>query len=195
MTLYHCSPTPGLRVLKPSVTQYFGKPRQVCLTASLPMALMYGVKHFEYAYGYTGAGRIYYEEYFPNALEEIYRGRSASLYLCARREDMEPTAIPNEFVTDLEVPVEEERSVPDVLEALLEQERQGALKLVRWDELGEKQRRWVVRAEADTIREKGLLARPGDPFARYLREKYPESWALAAREAMEEQAEHKGGKP
>lgn len=195
MTLYHCSPTPGLKVLKPSVTQYFGKPRQVCLTASLPMALMYGVKHFEYAYGYTGAGRIYYEEYFPNALEEIYRGRSASLYLCARREDMEPTAIPNEFVTDLEVPVEEERSVPDVLEALLEQERQGALKLVRWDEMGEKRRRWVVRAEADTIREKGLLTRPGDPFARYLREKYPESWALAAREAMEEQAEHKGGKP
>lgn len=125
MTLYHCSPTPGLRVLKPSVTQYFGKPRQVCLTASLPMALMYGVKHFEYAYGYTGAGRVNYEEYL----------------------------------------------------------------------LGEKRRRWVVRAEADTIQEKGLLTRPGDPFARYLREKYPESWALAAREAMEEQAEHKGGTP
>ena len=29
MTLYHCSPTPGLKVLRPSVTQYFGKPRQV----------------------------------------------------------------------------------------------------------------------------------------------------------------------
>lgn len=68
MTLYHCSPTPGLKVLRPSVTQYFGKPRQVCLTASLPMALLYGIKHFEYAYGYTRDGRIYYEEYFPNAL-------------------------------------------------------------------------------------------------------------------------------
>ena len=49
--LYHCSPTGGLTVLEPGVTKYFGKPRQVCLTASLPMALLYGVKHFEYTYG------------------------------------------------------------------------------------------------------------------------------------------------
>ena len=55
MTLYHCSPTAGLTVLRPSVS--FGKPSQVCLTASLPMALMYGVKHFEYTYGYTRDGR------------------------------------------------------------------------------------------------------------------------------------------
>ena len=47
MTLYHCSPEPGLKTLRPSGNR-FGKPRQVCLTASLPMALMYGVRHFEY---------------------------------------------------------------------------------------------------------------------------------------------------
>lgn len=197
MTLYHCSPAPGLAVLEPSVTKYFGKPRQVCLTASLPMALMYGVKHFEYAYGYTRAGQIYYEEYWPKALEELYGGRSASLYLCARREDMEPTAIPNEFVTGSAVPVEEERPVPDVLAALLEQERLGALKIVRWEEMGEQRRRWVVRAEADIIREKGLTARPDDPFARYMREKYPESWARAVEEAAGleyvQGAEHEGG--
>lgn len=64
--LYHGSPVPGLRELQPSVTKYFGKPRQVCLTASLPMALMYGAKHFEYTYGYTKDRQIYYEEYFPN---------------------------------------------------------------------------------------------------------------------------------
>ena len=28
--VYHCSPTAGIRVLEPSVTKYFGKPRQVC---------------------------------------------------------------------------------------------------------------------------------------------------------------------
>ena len=60
--LYHCSPTAGLKILQPSVTKYFGKPRQVCLTASVPMALFYGVKHFEYTYGYTREGKIYYEE-------------------------------------------------------------------------------------------------------------------------------------
>lgn len=187
MTLYHCSPTPGLRVLRPNESR-FGKPSQVCLTASLPMALMYGVKHFEYTYGYTRDGRIYYEEYFPNALEELYRGKTAALYTCSRREDMRATEIPNEYVTSNEVPVDGETAVPDVYEALLEQERLGALSIVRWDETSAESRRRVVRAEADVIREQGLLARPDSPFARYMREKYPESWARAA-----EEAEHKGG--
>lgn len=183
MTLYHCSPTPGLTVLKPSVSKYFGKPKQVCLTASLPMALLYGIKHFEYAYGYTRDGRIYYEEYFPNALEELYGGKAASLYTCSCQPDMETTQIPNEYVTPGEVPVEGERPIPDILEALLEQERLGALQIVRWGEMSEGRRRWVARAEADTIREKGLLARPEEPFSRYMREKYPEGWELAQSEA------------
>lgn len=48
MELYHASPVTGLTVLRPGVTAYFGKPKQVCLTALKPMALLYGIKHFEY---------------------------------------------------------------------------------------------------------------------------------------------------
>ena len=180
LTLYHASPVKGLRELRPSVTQYFGKPRQVCLTACLPMALMYGVKHFEYAYGYTRDREIYYEEYFPNALEEIYGGRSASLYRCAWREDMETTAIPNEYVTPDPVPVLEEIPIPDVYAALLEQEGLGALTIVRYQDMTERRLAWVREAEAQTILEKDLLhVHRDDPFARYLREHYPDSWALA----------------
>ena len=178
--LYHCSPVSGLRELQPSVTKYFGKPRQVCLTASLPMALMYGVKHFEYAYGYTRDRQIYYEEYFSNALEEIYAGRSASLYRCAWREDMETTAIPNEYVTPSPVPVLEEIPIPDVYAALLEQEGLGALTIVRYQDMTERRLAWVREAEAQTILENELLhVHRDDPFARYLREHYPDSWALA----------------
>lgn len=184
MILYHASPTPGLTVLKPSVTKYFGKPKQVCLTALKPMALFYGVRNFEYAYGYTREGRLYYEEYFPNALAELYRGKSASLYRCARREGMEATAIPNEYVSAAEVAVEEEISIPDVYEALLEEERQGTLKIVRWELLTEKRRRWIVEAEAAVILEKGLLEADA-PFARYMREKYPESWEIALEKKKE----------
>ena len=179
--VYHCSHTAEIRVLEPSVTKYFGKPRQVCLTASLPMALLYGIRHFEYTYGYTREGAIYYMEYFPDALEKLYRGKTASLYRCLRRPDMEETAIPNELVTALPVPVAEETAVPDVWEALLEQERLGALRIIRWPEVSGANREWILRAERDTIVEKGLLH--GDtPFARYMRETYPESWALAAKE-------------
>lgn len=182
--LYHCSPTGGLTVLEPSVTKYFGKPKQVCLAASLPMALMYGVKHFEYAYGYTRDGQIYYEEYFPNALKEIYGGKSAFLYLCEKRKDMETTAIPNEYVSAVPVTVIAERFIPDVYEALLEQERSGALPVVRWAEMSETRRRWVVQAEQETILKRNLL-HEDTPFARYIREKYPKSWELARQSEKE----------
>lgn len=178
IVLYHASPTKGLKELRPSVTKYFGKPQQVCLAAIRPMALMYGVKHFEYPYGYTRDGQIYYEEYFPDALREVYGGKSASLYRCLWREDLTPTAIPNEYVTPNPVAVAEEIPIPDVYEALLEQERLGALKIVRWEDTSPASRAWVLEAEAQTILEQNLLHEDG-PFARYMREKYPQSWALA----------------
>lgn len=178
LTLYHASPVSGLRELRPSVTQYFGKPRQVCLASCLPMALLYGVDHFEYTYGYTREGRICYEEYFPNALREVYGGKSASLYRCAWREDMETTQIPNEYVTPNPVPVLEEIPIPDVYAALLEQEGLGALTIVRYQDMTERRLAWVREAEAQTILEHNLL-REDNPFARYLREHYPDSWALA----------------
>lgn len=181
MELYHASPTAGLMVLRPSVTAYFGKPKQVCLTALKPMALLYGIKHFEYTYGYTRDGNLYYEEYFPGVLEELYRGKSASLYRCAWREGMEKTQIPNEYVSAEEVPVEEEIPVPDVCEALLEEERLGTMKIVRWPEVSEKMRRWIVNAEMEVILENKLLG-TDTAMARYMREKYPESWAMAQEE-------------
>ena len=182
--LYHCSPVAGLTELRPSVTQHFGKPRQVCLTALLPMALLYGVKHFEYTYGYTKEGQIYYEECFPNALEKIYKGKAASLYLCCPREDMRPTAIPNESVTGSPVPVAEERGIPDVYEALLEQERLGALRVIRYEDQSEKSRAWYRKAHVEDILEKDLLTLD-TPYARYMKETYPESWAQAQKESYD----------
>ena len=185
MILYHASPTPGLTVLKPSVTEFFGKPRQVCLTSLKPMALMYGVKRFEYTYGYAKDGGLVYEEYFPGALEESYGGKSASLYVCSWREDMAAASIPNEYATPEEVPVEEEILIPDLLEALLAEERSGTLKIVRWAELPDAKREWIVKVETEEILSAGLAAEPDAPRARYMREKYPESWALALSEREE----------
>lgn len=186
MKLYHASPTAGLTVLRPSVTEYFGKPRQVCLTTLKPMALLYGIRHFEYTYGFTKNREIYYEEYFPDALETLYRGRRASLYRCAWREGMEPTEIPNEYVSAEEVAVEEEIPVPDVCEALLEQECLGALKIVRWPDVPEKSRRWIVNAEMEVILENKLLGKDTE-MARYMRERYPESWELALKAKEEDE--------
>ena len=177
MTYYHCSPIRGLTVLEPGVPKSFDKPAGVYLTTSLPMALMYGVRNFEYTYGYTREGQIYYEEYFPGALEELYRGREASLYLCAPRETVS-TAIPNEAVSTEPVTVVEEIRIDDVCEALLEQERLGALVIRRYEELPPRMLEWIKQAEAEEVRKRDLVRR-GGPMADYIRTHYPESWALA----------------
>ena len=180
MTYYHCTPTPGLTLLEPRQPENFEKPKNVYMTTLLPMALMYGVRNYEYTYGYTKEGQIYFSEYFPNELEILYRGKSASLYLCAPAT-VQTTRIPNEAVSDQPVPVLREIRIPDVCEALLEQERLGTLVIQRHGELTDKMRDWVQRVEADIIREKGLMGQES-PMAEYYRSHYPESWALVAAE-------------
>ena len=180
MTYYHCSPTAGIKLLEPRSPLLFTKPTGVYMATLLPMALMYGVQNYEYTYGYTPEGMIRFEEYFPNELEVLYKGKSASLYIC-QPESVESTRIPNEAVSDIPVPVSEEIRIPDVYEALLEQERLGNLLIRRYHEQSERMLAWVRKVEKETILEKKLLDNPGI-MADYYRINYPDSWADAEKE-------------
>ena len=180
MPYYHCSPTPGLTVLEPRKPVSFDKPARVYMTTLLPMALMYAVQNYEYTYGYTKEGQIHLDEYFPGSFELLYRGKSASLYECAPQHT-ESTRIPNEAVSETAVPIIREIPISDAYEALLEQERLGALVIRRYHQLPEKMLEWIRKAEADEIRSANLIHTPG-PKADYYREHYPESWAIVAQE-------------
>ena len=146
------------------------------------MALMYGVRNFEYTYGYTKEGQIYYEEYFPEALKILYKGKYASLYIC-NPDHVEPTQIPNEAVTSLEVPVQEEIFIPDVYEALLEQERKGGLMIRKYEQLNERMLAWIRKAEKEEILKRDLL-NLGGPMAEYMKLHYPQSWEDAKKETQ-----------
>ncbi len=177
---YHCSPIGGLTLLQPGKPRHFDKDARVYMTTSLPMALMYGVRNFEYTYGYTKEGQIYFEEYYPDALRLLYAGKSASLYECAP-EVTETTRIPNEIVSSQPVRILREIRIPDVMEALLEQQRQGALIIRRYEELSPAMKAWIFRAELDEIKKRNLLHVPG-PMAEYMKRCYPEVWAAAEAE-------------
>lgn len=180
MTYYHCSPTSGMTILEPQKPEFFAKPAAVYLTSLLPMALLYGVRNYEYSYGYTREKQIYFDEYFPNALEILYRGKSASLYLC-NPQTVRSTQIPNEVVSDTPVEVMREVPIPDVCEALLAQERMGTLIIRRYHTLSQKMLDWIRQAEADTIRGRQLLQKQ-DSMSVYYKSHYPESWAMVEME-------------
>lgn len=174
MPYYHCSPTAGIRTLEPRSPGHFDKPKGVYMSTLLPMVLFYGIQNFEYAYGYTKDSRLYYEEYFPNALEILYGGKSASLYTCAPAV-VSATRIPHEAVSADPVPVLSEQRIPDLLEALVEQERQGALKLFRYGDLSEAQLAWIRKAISQEIRNLSPAQRSG-PKGDYYRAHYPALW-------------------
>ena len=92
MTYYHASPTGGLQLLEPRKTLYFDKPTQVCLTSLRAMALFYIIRNYEYAYGYTRQGKLYFDDPFPDALKKLYAGKSGWLYTCAEG-DYEKTVL------------------------------------------------------------------------------------------------------
>ena len=183
MTYYHCSPTAGLTLLQPHKPEAFDKPAMVYLTTSLPMALIYGIRNFEYTYGYNNDGQIHFAEYFPNALELLYRGKPASLYRCAPAQTAS-TAIPHEVVSETAVPIIQEIHIPDVCEALLEQERSGALLIYRYHELSPAMLDWITQTQTDEILQHGLL-HAESVKAGYYRTYYPASWQAAIEKNIE----------
>lgn len=180
MDYYHCLPISGLTILQPGKPASFDKPARVYMTTLLPMALMYSIQNYEYTYGYNKEGQIYLDEYFPNALEILYRGKRASLYLCDP-ESTESTRIPNEVVSEKAVPILKEIEIPDACEALLEQERLGTLEIRRYHTLPEKAFPWILKTEAECIRKAGIINTSG-PMADYYRTHYPDSWEIVKAE-------------
>lgn len=180
MTYYHGSPVGGLTVLNPGKPAHFDKPNFVYMTSLYPMALMYGIQNFEYTYGYTRERGIYLDEYFPNALEELYGGKRAYIYICAPTE-AEAGRIPNEWTSSKPVEIVDVIEIPDLLAEMQKQQLLGTLPLHRYESMPAGMLAWIKNAEADTIRKNGLLATPG-PFADYMKRHYPESWSMVEQE-------------
>lgn len=183
MKLYHCSPVRGLQELRAHQPENFEKPCAVYLTSLRSMALMYGIQHFEYTYGYTKEGQIYYSEYWPDAFQTLYSGKSASLYV-VDVSDAQATRIPNEYVSASSLAVVEEIEIEDVYEALMEEVKCGNLVLKQYQELNEKQKEWISKANAEVIEKRGLLEKETEEAA-YYKAHYPESWERAERKKYE----------
>ena len=181
MTYYHASPTGGLQLLELRKTLYFDKPTQVCLTSLRAMALFYIIRNYEYAYGYTRQGKLYFDDPFPDALKKLYAGKSGWLYTCAEG-DYEKTEIPNEFVSAQPVRIIGAEYIPDAYEAFLREQEAGNILLLGYEHFASdpekfaKKRAWLEKAISEEIRKKEIWKTPDSDCARYYQEHYPEIW-------------------
>lgn len=181
---YHASPTPGITALEPRRSNhgvpliYFSTKRENTLVyLSNAVEKFCRETGFPHAapwtkwgpYGFRG-GLPLLEEYYPNALEETYRGVSGYIYLAAALpEAPRETGIPDAAASSLPVPVDGAEFVPDALEAILAAERAGLLALTRYGELTEQKRVWIRR----TMREEYGGAGDHPEYRYFLKNKFP----------------------
>lgn len=155
---YHASPTHCIEVLEPRVSNH-GKPL-VYLSKKRENVLPYlsnavekycretGFPHEGpwYKWGSYGffEGKLRIDEYWPNALEETYKGVSGYIYAAETvpgREELK--GIPDAVITSEPVPVTGCKYVPDAYEALLIAAELGQIFIRRYEQLPEKMLAWI----------------------------------------------------
>lgn len=182
---YHASPVEGINILEPRISNhkqprvYLSKKRENVLPYLSNAVEKYcketGFPHdgpwYKWAsYGFHN-GLVRLDEYYPNALEDTYRGVSGYIY----RIDQVPGGeeqedIPDAVVTGQPVPVSGCEFVPDAYEAILRAEREGLLLVRRYEEMPEGMLRWI---DATIKREYEQSA--GIPaYRHFLNDKFPE---------------------
>ena len=126
-------------------------------------------------YGFTDDGRQRLEEYYPNALEETYRGVSGYIYTVEKViRRGHPVPIPDTVTSRGAVDVTGCEFIPDAWEAILQAEQEGLLVLRRYEEMTEREADWLRR----TVREEYRQAEDHPEYQHFLRDKFgidPES--------------------
>ena len=150
MTFFHASQIKGIQVLEPRISNhnlpliYFsGKRENVLVYLSNAVEKTCKEKNFQYtgiwhkwgSYGFTQDGRLQYEEYYPNALADTYKGVSGYIYSCNHLEKCEKgnIGIPDVYVSSVPVKVDFCEYIEDAYTELLLAEEKGLIKIVRYE--------------------------------------------------------------
>ena len=158
---YHASQTPNIKTLEPRISNhgipliYFSTKREnVLVYLSNAVEKYCKDTGFDYdgkwqkwgPYGFNDNGILRLEEYYPNALESTYKGVSGYIYSVNSivEADFE-VKIPYAACSSNPVDVESIEFVSDAYEAILDAEEKGLIAIMRYDEMPEKMREWIMR--------------------------------------------------
>ena len=158
---YHASSVEGIKRLEPRVSNYnvpliyFSEKREnVLVYLSNAVEKYCKETGFEYSgkwykwgpYGFNEDGTLRFEEYYPNALEDTYKGVSGYIYSVENIKDSGfGLQIPNAATSGEAVTVEHCEYVPDALEAILKAEKEGLITILRYEDLSRAKLEWSER--------------------------------------------------
>ena len=132
--LYHVSPNAGLKTLYPHISSH--KKAYVYAVEDLVTGLLFGVNHdyFDFCISTDENGLTTVYECYPDALKNIYQGKSCSVYVVDDEGFQRGlTSWSAELVCDKEVAVQNEIIVADLYERLIKEESLENIKICRYE--------------------------------------------------------------
>ena len=103
------------------------------------------------SYGFEKDGRLRFEEYYPNALEDTYKGIEGYIYSCSKIDPYQKLdiKIPNTFITAQKTTVDNCEFIPDAYNEMINAEA-----ILRYNEFISKikRREWLKKTIIDEYR-------------------------------------------
>ena len=182
MILYHGSNTGGIQVLQPRLADH-DRP-YIYMTTDDEIAAFYLCNRVErpyywFPYGFDkDTGVPVYHELYPSALKEVSEGVSGYIYTVDADENqvIPFKNIPTARLATQPLAVTDCKEVKDAWLLFLEFEKQGRVKIARFEDKTPRQlENWYNMIES-YIREKDMIKTPDCSYAKFVREKFPHVW-------------------
>lgn len=108
------------------------------------------------SYGFEKDGRLRFEEYYPNALEDTYKGIGGYIYSFSKIDPYPKLdiKIPNTFITAQKTTVDNCEFIPDAYNEMINAEANGLITILRYNEFisNIKRREWLKKTIIDEYR-------------------------------------------
>ena len=185
MTYYHGSAVANLAELQPLSKLHQSEDRVVYLSSHLPYVLFYiwdtektGSSR-KWVTGWLKDGVAYYEEQFPGQLRAFYEGVRGYVYgvmpndsiqSMPQREDL--------FYSPEPVKVYRTQEIPNVYQMLLQYEREGKFKLLRFENTSPEKQEELIGRIATYIRESNLMEQDSE-HSRFMKKYFVDAWNRA----------------
>lgn len=191
--LYHGSSVAGIdQIRASSLLHGTDGTKVVYLTENRAYALFYiwdaehNIKEGKHVTAWIRDGMVYYEEQFPEQLPTFYKGVSGYVYYVEGGESFRPVKDHESMWYDTkDADVVKVDYIADVYEELCRYERQGKLKVVRYNEVSASRIEMLYTHFAEEIVSKNLLHTPDTANARFFQTYYKRAWELAAEKDKE----------
>ena len=187
MTLHHGSSVADITFLEPRSHLHGSQNEKVVyMSGSIPYALVYiwDSEKTSYSGKYVTCalkgGVVHYEELFPDQLKAFYEGVSGYLYCVEKTDSMQhmPQTHEDMYYSWETVKVKDTIFVPDVYAELLRYEREGLIKVSRFNDASEEVQAERVEKTVKGIEMSNLLHADSEK-SRFMKRYFKQAWELA----------------